>query len=214
MEARPGPSHRAPIRASGVLPRTCPSPTPCSRAMGGQRLPLSKALPTPPTPDLGQALHTARCSPKERGWCADAGQREGVGHAPPQSRSSLTSSREPFRPAPSPRPEAFRALSTSSPARGPGWAARARGTKGQTTKQDRLRPRGPREKRVPVLLTPEPPEARLTLRTRQDPEANPSAQDREEEGRLIQEETGILRSGVRGLDGETEAGVTGRDRLS
>lgn len=35
--------------------------------------------------------------------------------------------------------------------------------------------------------------------------------DREEEGRLIQEETGILRSGVRGDGGETEAGVTGWD---
>lgn len=50
----------------------------------------------------------------------------------PQSLSSLTSSREPFRPAPSPRPEAFRALSTSSPA----WGMK----EGQTMKRDRPTP--------------------------------------------------------------------------
>lgn len=59
----------------------CPSPSPCPRAMGRQRLPLSKALPTLPDSRPRQALHTARRSPRER-WQWGAGQREGVGPAP------------------------------------------------------------------------------------------------------------------------------------
>ena len=137
----------------------------------------------------------------------------GEGPAPPPVSSCLCSSREPFRPAPSPRTEALRALSTSSPACGPGWAARAWEMKeGQTLKRDRPRPAPPSGETGSGASDPRAARGQTHTQDQAGPEASPSAQGPEEEGRLIQE-TGILRSGFRGDGGETEAGVTRRDRL-
>lgn len=61
----------APPEPQGCSRRRVSFPSPCPRTMGGQRLPLSKALPTGSRPR--QALHTARRSPGT--WqCTKAGQ--------------------------------------------------------------------------------------------------------------------------------------------
>ena len=195
------------------------SPDPLPPRHGWTGAAPEQGPPQLPTPDLGRALHTARCGPRRDGGTLRPGRQDtewggARGPPPPPVSSCLSSSREPFRPAPSPRTEALRALSTSSPACGPGWAARAWEMKeGQTLKRDRPRPAPPSGETGSGASDPRAARGQTHTQDQTGPEASLSARGPEEEGRLIQEETGILRSGVRGDGGETEAGVTGRDRL-
>lgn len=75
----------------------------------------------------GRAGCTSSCLPAE-------GRDKCPTPRPPTCLSSLTSSRKPFLPAPSPKPEAFRALGTSSRVctSGGGWAGVCGVKEGQT----------------------------------------------------------------------------------